>query len=52
VLPVLGPQFKRHMDILVRVQQKVPKMMKRLESLILRMAESWDYSAWRREGSV
>lgn len=48
-----APQYKKHMDILERVQQTAVRMMKGQESICrMRKAwEVWDCSAWVRESS-
>ncbi|GAB0206795.1 hypothetical protein GRJ2_003145100 [Grus japonensis] len=48
-----GPQYKRDMELLERVQRRATKLIGGLEHLSYedRLRQSWDCSAWRREGS-
>ncbi|GAB0207436.1 mitochondrial enolase superfamily member 1 [Grus japonensis] len=48
-----GPQYRRDMELLERVQRRATKLIGGLEHLSYedRLRESWDCSAWRREGS-
>ncbi|PKU46966.1 hypothetical protein llap_2744 [Limosa lapponica baueri] len=45
---VLALQYKTHMDILERVQQRAMNMIKDLKHLTCKERLSWDCSAWRR----
>ncbi|GAB0203977.1 mitochondrial enolase superfamily member 1 [Grus japonensis] len=48
-----GPQYRRDMELLERVQRRATKLIRGLEHLSYedRLRESWDCSAWRKEGS-
>ncbi|GAB0203979.1 mitochondrial enolase superfamily member 1 [Grus japonensis] len=48
-----GPQYRRDMELLERVQRRATKLIRGMEHLSYedRLRESWDCSAWRKEGS-
>ncbi|GAB0206447.1 mitochondrial enolase superfamily member 1 [Grus japonensis] len=48
-----GPQCRRDMELLERVQRRATKLIGGMEHLSYedRLRESWDCSAWRKEGS-
>ncbi|GAB0208492.1 mitochondrial enolase superfamily member 1 [Grus japonensis] len=48
-----GPQYRRDMELLEKVQRRATKLIRGLEHLSYedRLRESWDCSAWRKEGS-